>query len=74
MIVVITFSPQTGFADVLLAAAAKSDKPLLVVWTAPESLTPGPLQRFRAAAFPVFDSPARAVAGLHALARFAGLQ
>ena len=73
LIVVITFSHQTGFADVLLAAARESGKPVIVVWTAPESLTPGPLAAFRAAGFPVFDSPVRAVTALRAMARVAGL-
>jgi len=72
LIVVITFSHQAGFADVLLDAA-NSDLPVLVVWTAPETLTPEPLAAFKRAAFPVFDSPARAVSGLRALARFSGL-
>jgi acetate---CoA ligase (ADP-forming) len=73
LIVVITFSHQAEFADVLLAAARASTRPLLVVWTAPETLTPEPLAAFRAAGFPVFDAPARAVTGLRALARSSGL-
>jgi acyl-CoA synthetase (NDP forming) len=73
LIVVITFSHQAGFAHVLLATAAKSELPVIVVWTAPESLTPQPLAAFKSASFPVFDSPARAVAGLRAIARFSGL-
>jgi acetate---CoA ligase (ADP-forming) len=73
LIVVITFSHQVGFADMLLQAAARTELPLLVVWTAPESLTPEPLKAFRAASFPVFDSPARALTGLRAIARFSGM-
>ncbi len=73
LIVVITFSHQAGFAEVLLQAGAKSELPLVVVWTAPDSLTPEPLKAFKAASFPVFDSPARALTGLRAMARFSGL-
>ena len=73
LIVIVTFSHQVAFADVLIEAAAGTAKPLLVVWTAPETLTPEPLKRFRDASFPVFDTPARALTGLRAIARFSGL-
>lgn len=73
LLVAITFSHQAAFADVLLQAAANTAKPLLVVWTAPETLTPEPLKVFSAASFPVFDAPARALTGLRAIARFSGL-
>ena len=73
LIVVVTFSHQVGFAEVLLEVAGSSPLPVIVVWTAPEQLTPEPLRAFREAAFPVFDSPLRAVTALRAIARFSGL-
>src|SRR5690606_2896543 len=73
IVVIITFSPKVEFATMLMELERASAKPLLVVWTAPDSLTPEPLQAFREAGFPVFDAPVRAVSGLRAIARFSGL-
>ncbi len=73
LIVIITFSHQAEFAAMLMQSAAAASKPLIVVWTAPEDLTPEPRAAFMAASFPVFDSPARALTGLRAIARFSGL-
>lgn len=73
VIVIITFSTKPEFATMLMELAKRSEKPLLVVWTAPDTLTPEPLQAFRDQGFPVFDEPVRAVRGLQAIARFSGL-
>ncbi|MGF7159993.1 acyl-CoA synthetase (NDP forming) [Rhodoligotrophos appendicifer] len=73
VIVIITFAKHEEFAHVVMDAAAATDKPLLVVWTAPESLSPAPLAAFHARSFPVFDAPIRALTGLKAIARFSGV-
>lgn len=73
LIVIITFSPKVDFAEILMTLERTTNKPLLVVWTAPEALTPEPLLAFHENGFPVFDAPVRAVNGLRAIARFSGL-
>ena len=72
-IVIVTFAQRAEFADVLMRSAEASGKPVLIVWTAPAAMSPEPLAVFRRANFPIFDSPARAVTGLKAIARFSGL-
>ena len=73
VIVIVTFSQQPAFAEVLMNAAARTDKPFLVVWTAPEAISPAPLAAFSERSFPIFDAPIRAFNGLCAIARFSGL-
>lgn len=73
VIVIITFSRDKAFAEMLLRVADRTEKPLLVVWTAPTSLSPEPLAVFREAEFPFYDEPIRAVKGLCAIARYSGL-
>jgi acyl-CoA synthetase (NDP forming) len=73
VIVIVTFAQRAEFADVLMQAANGSDKPVLIVWTAPATMSPEPLARFAEARFPIFNSAARAVTGLKAVARFSGL-
>jgi acyl-CoA synthetase (NDP forming) len=73
VVVIVTFSQQAAFAEELMAAAKATDKPVLVVWTAPDTISPAPLAAFAKQSFPVFDSPLRAYTGLSAIARFSGL-
>lgn len=72
-IVIVTFAQRAEFADVLMRSANSVDKPVLIVWTAPATMSPEPLAAFGAARFPIYDSSARAVTGLKAVARFSGL-
>lgn len=72
-IVIVTFAQRPEFADVLMRAANNSEKPVLIVWTAPATMSPEPLARFAEARFPIYDSATRAVTGLKAVARFSGL-
>ncbi len=73
VVVIVTFSQQAAFADEIMRAARATDKPVLVVWTAPESISPAPLAAFARESFPIFDAPLRAFTGLCAIARFSGL-
>jgi acyl-CoA synthetase (NDP forming) len=73
VVVIVTFSQQVAFAEELMIAAKSTDKPLLIVWTAPESISPAPLAAFAEQSFPIFDAPLRAFTGLCAVARFSGL-
>lgn len=73
VVVIVTFSQQAAFADEIIKGARATDKPVLVVWTAPETISPEPLAAFSRESFPVFDSPLRAFTGLCAIARFSGL-
>lgn len=73
VIVIVTFSQQAAFAEELMSAAAATHKPLLVVWTAPDTISPAPLAAFARRSFPIFDAPIRAFHGLCAIARFSGL-
>jgi acyl-CoA synthetase (NDP forming) len=73
VIVIVTFAQHAGFAEMLMRSSDRVDKPVLIVWTAPASMSPEPLAAFARARFPVYDSSARAVTGLKAIARFSGL-
>jgi acyl-CoA synthetase (NDP forming) len=73
VVVIVTFSQQVAFAEELMIAARSTDKPVLIVWTAPESISPAPLAAFAEQSFPIFDSPLRAFTGMCAIARFSGL-
>jgi acyl-CoA synthetase (NDP forming) len=73
VIVIVTFSQQAAFAEELMQAAKGTEKPVLIVWTAPETISPAPLAAFARQSFPIFDSPLRAFTGLRAVARFSGL-
>jgi len=73
VIVIVTFSQQAAFADELMMAARATDKPVLIVWTAPDTISPAPLAAFKKQSFPIFDAPLRAFTGLSAIARFSGL-
>jgi acyl-CoA synthetase (NDP forming) len=73
VVVIVTFSQQAAFAEELMSAAKATDKPVLVVWTAPDTISPAPLAAFAKQSFPVFDAPLRAFTGMCAIARFSGL-
>jgi len=74
VIVIVTFSQQPAFAEELMMAAKATDKPVLIVWTAPDTISPAPLAVFKKQSFPIFDAPLRALTALSAIARYSGLQ
>jgi acyl-CoA synthetase (NDP forming) len=67
-IVVLTFARNLDFARHLIESAHLTKKPLIVCWTGGVEQTPEALALFREKGFPIFDSPARAVSALQAIA------
>ncbi|MCW5691018.1 MAG: CoA-binding protein [Pseudolabrys sp.] len=68
VIVVLTFARNLDFARHLIESAQLTEKPLIVCWTGSVEQTPEALAMFREKSFPTFDSPARAVGALIAIA------
>lgn len=67
VVVIVTFSHDPAFAEAIIEANARTEKPIVVCWTGGSDQNPGATALLAKAKIPTFDTPARALTALLAL-------
>lgn len=66
-VVIVTFSHDPAFAEAIIEANGRTEKPIVVCWTGGSDQNPGATALLAKAGIPTFDAPARALTALLAL-------